>query len=227
MTNETGLQKQEQGPSGPSVQAIIKREEDVLQCVRGVFKTGIHYGRVPGVKGDFLWQAGANTLLSRFGLKADVQLEKATHEEHFIHYVARAKILHGEKVVAECLGSANSREKKYVRKGGEVWDLDNTLLKMAQKRAKVGAVDQLFGVNALIDQMENGSSGSKPLMATGEGNPFTPHEESHTEADLRQAAEEAKTEEEKNAVRANIDACFKAGKITRNVAEHLAMDLGS
>ena len=35
------------------------------------------------------------------------------------------------------------------------------------------------------------------------------------------------TEEEKNAVRANIDACFKAGKITRNVAEHLAMDLGS
>jgi hypothetical protein len=121
------------------------------------------YGIIPGTKKKSLLKPGAEKLLRLFGLGARVRLadKEIDREANLAVFIYRAEVYHlrSNVVIAECEGSANSQEVKYrertvwrkkklangkevsesVKEETPVFDLLNTLMKMSQKRALIGA----------------------------------------------------------------------------------------
>lgn len=121
------------------------------------------FGIIPGTKKKVLFKPGAEKLLKLFGLGSRVRLVDKTvdKEANFAMFIYHAEVYHLRSgvVVADCEGSANSQEVKYkersvkrkkklkngktieeyVHEETPIFDIMNTLMKMAQKRAIVGA----------------------------------------------------------------------------------------
>lgn len=166
-----------------SAAQVVERKQLVDQLIRDNMTVGVDYGKVPGTNKDTLFKGGAEQLAHWFGYAITFpDARKRIHEDWeagvFAYtYVCEIRDRRTESIVAECEGSANSRETKYrwrwafaseVRDAGldpkdlenrtrkskktgkpytvykvendEPFDLLNTLQKMAQKRAMVGAV---------------------------------------------------------------------------------------
>jgi hypothetical protein len=99
------------------------------------------YGNIPGVKEKSLFKAGAERLATLFNL--GVQLHqvsaKEDYDKGFFAYCYRATVRDRTGfILAECEGVCNSKEKKY--RTQDPFSIVNTISKMAQKRAYVGAV---------------------------------------------------------------------------------------
>lgn len=117
------------------------------------------YGVIPGTKKKSLLKPGAEKLLRLFGLGVRVRLADKEIDRHanFAIFTYRAEVysLRGGTVIAECEGATNSQEVKYrertvwrknakgvkesVKEETPICDVLNTLMKMAQKRAIIGA----------------------------------------------------------------------------------------
>lgn len=114
----------------------------IQQVMTSVMHDKEHYGTIPGCgPKPTLLKAGAEKLLLTFRLAPEYEeLPGSKEEADFICYKIRCKLMHittGE-FVGSGLGTCNSREKKY--KNSSPWDVQNTLCKMACKRALVAAV---------------------------------------------------------------------------------------
>jgi hypothetical protein len=121
------------------------------------------YGVIPGTKKKSLLKPGAEKILRLFGLGArnrlaDKEIDRAAN---FAMFTYRCEVYHlrTNVVIAECEGSVNSQEVKYrertvwrkkklangkevsesVKEDTPVCDILNTIMKMAQKRALIGA----------------------------------------------------------------------------------------
>lgn len=196
------------------VQRVVAQTIAVQQVMKAVMRSGEHYGIVPGtrkfddqgkdVSRPSLFQSGADKLCLLFRLRTEYE-DTLTETESFIGIKVRCRLVHiltGE-VWGEGMGSANSREAKYLNqstaklcpscgkpaiirskfdpgwyclpsKGGcsmkfpedspeiagklgqvsndKIWDLHNTMLKMACKRAKVAAVLTATAASDLFTQ---------------------------------------------------------------------------
>ena len=126
-------------PAERSVEELVQRSQKVLEAQKQAMVKGEHYGVIPGTPKPTLLKPGAEKLCALFMLRPEYEV-RSVREEGMISHTARCGVFHiptGAKV-AEGMGSCNSREKKYRK--AEAWDIDNTLLKMACKRALVAAV---------------------------------------------------------------------------------------
>ena len=118
--------------------------ENVESLVREHMREKVDFGTIPGTPKPSLYQAGAERLARFFGLGALVEQTRAVEnwDDGFLLYQYKVGIgpitPNGVVPIAWCEASANSKEKKYVNK--PVYDVANTLMKMAEKRAYVGAV---------------------------------------------------------------------------------------
>lgn len=136
---------------------------EMQRVVDELFVEGEHYGVIVSGQKPTLYKAGAEFLLNLYGF--GVRFEKVKEVEDwdkpFFYYEYKA-IVYSKKhgwVEAECYGSANSREKKfaYDRKGNPqppeyLHSIVNTIQKIAQKRAMVGATLIACRASALFTQ---------------------------------------------------------------------------
>lgn len=122
------------------------------------------YGKITGTKKRSLLKPGAEKLLKLFGLGVRFKLvdKEVDRFANFAMYVYKAEVYHlrTSVIIAECDAAANSQEIKYKSrtswitsgkdKSGKpireskkeetpICDVLNTLMKMAQKRAMIGA----------------------------------------------------------------------------------------
>jgi len=144
----------------PSVAVTLEQMASNLQkldqILRKVMKKGIDYDVIPGTPKPTLLKPGAERLLQAFGLGHRMECvdQKEDWENGFFYYRFKCTIVKTypdyEIVVAECEGSANSKESRY--KNHDVYSLVNTLQKMAQKRALVGAALQATGTSGRFTQ---------------------------------------------------------------------------
>lgn len=118
-----------------------QRLRELQSFVTSVMIDGVDFGVIPGC-GDkkVLLQPGAQKLAEIYGLTASYTIEEKTLDfaQGFVMYTIRCRLSRGDRPVAECVGSCNSRERKY--RNSQCYDVANTVLKMAEKRAYVGAV---------------------------------------------------------------------------------------
>ncbi|NGQ95041.1 hypothetical protein G3578_07560 [Brevibacillus sp. SYP-B805] len=121
-----------------------------------IMRSGVDYDTIPGTPKPTLLKPGAERLLQFYGLGHRIHCVHKTEdwENGFFYYVYRVTIVKTypthEIVVAECEGSANSKEKRY--KNQDVYSIVNTLQKMAIKRALVGATLQATGTSGFFTQ---------------------------------------------------------------------------
>lgn len=117
------------------------------------------YGIIPGTKKKTLLKPGAEKILRLFNLGVRIRLadKEIDRFANFAMFSYRAEVYHLRSglVIAECEGSANSQEVKYrertvwrknqkgvkesIKEETPICDVLNTLMKMAQKRAMIGA----------------------------------------------------------------------------------------
>ncbi len=139
---------------------IRKRTQAVQEVMRGVMKEGTHYGTIPGTPKPSLWKAGAEVLCMTFRLapildshvvvddldsewpysatKRDGSIVQGTCIGFF--EVEATCTIHGPQgeVLSRCSARCNNREAKY--RALSLFEIRNTILKMAEKRAFVSAV---------------------------------------------------------------------------------------
>jgi hypothetical protein len=165
-----------------AVEKLRAQRALLKEYVQSQLRKEVDYGTVPGTPKPTLYKPGAEKLAQLFGLGVEVMLSDRIieREGNFAMFTYRAKIYplrSPEFVIATCEGSCNSQEKKYAKRkkykkvpmprqdgtfyekrveDGEedtpVTDVLNTLIKMAQKRAYVGAVILATGASDFFTQ---------------------------------------------------------------------------
>ena len=136
-------------------------EQDVAQQLKAIttfqaviknqFKDKHHYGVIPGTGNKpTLLQPGAQTICTLLGLQPQYEIidKQEDYTKGFFSYTIRCRLIGTDGCIhADQIASANTKETKWERdwkynedgtpKG--VGNMANTVLKMAQKRALVGA----------------------------------------------------------------------------------------
>ena len=181
--NQTDFKK-DMSLTGDDIQRVISHLEIVKEAVSKVLKEGIDsdYAIVPGTKKKALLKPGAEKIMKLFGLGVRfIPGEKEFDRyENFAMFSYTAEVYHLRSgiSVATCEGTCNSWEKKYkersIYKHGQfagtestpVCDILNTLKKMAQKRAMVGAVILATGASDYFTQDEEEIEANAPQKKT-------------------------------------------------------------
>jgi len=162
-------------PVAPPAQ-IIAQQNEMRAFIKEVLEEGRDYGLIPGVDKPSLLQPGAQRINVGFGViphYTTIEVErdhdrvvewskrKKIYENKqwtggwsiesgtsigVYRYVVRCELVHRETgiVVGESLGACSTLEAKYIDRPRES---ENTCLKMAQKRAFVGATLTCYGLS--------------------------------------------------------------------------------
>lgn len=133
------------------MERVLKHYGDLVSLVSQVLQSGVDYGIIPGTKKPSLYKPGAEKIIKLFGLRQRLELiskiEDWTGAEHNVdfplfsfHYKCQLLTGSGE-LVAEGEAVCSSAEWKYRKQGVQgIYNSINTICKMSQKRAMVGAV---------------------------------------------------------------------------------------
>jgi hypothetical protein len=136
-------------------QAVVAQQQAVYGAMKSAMKDGNHYGVIPGCQKPSLLKPGAEKLCVMFRLDPQYEVEDAKEEDTFIMYRVKCTLWHMPtgKRVGSGIGACNSKEKKYKRQGDvNAWDVQNTILKMAEKRALVAATLNATGASDIFTQ---------------------------------------------------------------------------
>lgn len=125
---------------------LVQQHAKIQEAMKEVMKPGLHFGMVykddgtAAFKKPMLLKPGAEMLCKLFHLRPHYEELGAVHRDNLIGYRFRCVLVHFPTglEIAEGLGSCNSRERKYKRE--DAWNIDNTIVKMAAKRALMAAV---------------------------------------------------------------------------------------
>lgn len=122
------------------IQNTMNKISQFQSVVKNTLSQNHDYGIIPGTGNKpTLLKPGAEKLLMLMGLRSEFEIADSTRdwEKGFFQYQVKCKLIKGDLVVTEGMGSCNSKERKYIKQ--DPFSIDNTILKMAKKRALVDA----------------------------------------------------------------------------------------
>ncbi|MBI3543553.1 MAG: hypothetical protein HY075_09800 [Deltaproteobacteria bacterium] len=140
--------------SPPPVRGLSRTRIDEMRNQLGLLQEfvskvmirGEHYGIIPGTSKPTLLKAGAEFLREAYGFEVRSQCverkftpaEQTEQKKDYIEFTYRVELLQDGRTVGICEGSCNNYERRYLNLSP--FAVLNTIQKMAQKRAYVGAV---------------------------------------------------------------------------------------
>lgn len=161
---------------------LITYHEEVTQIIQKALKLGTDYGSIPGTDKLTLLKPGAERLSIAFGAAPEYEVvgSEIDHDRAVTYskkrkvwnnkyqgdrtftmqseegtslglyrYVIKCRLVRQGRVLAEGIGTCSTLESKYIDRPR---DCENTVMKMAQKRAFVGAVLNAFGLSDRFTQ---------------------------------------------------------------------------
>ena len=168
-------------PAAP-IADLMAAHGELTEVIQKCMKTGMDYGIIPGTKRETLFKAGAERLLFAFGLYADFEIieQDVDHDRAFsvkrkvwrnqfkgdkeftwneeeafglYRFVSKCRLINRKtgEIVGTGTGICSSLESKYSDRPREV---ENTILKMADKRAMIAATLITFGLSDRFTQDE-------------------------------------------------------------------------
>ena len=137
-----------------SLQQAKDRIKELQDFIRYMMVSGIDYGIIPGCEKPALFKAGAEKLCDIYGFSRTLEVTNRIEDwqNGFFHYEVKVMILNKKTgiIEAEGVGSCNTREKKYQK--SEPYNIINTVLKMAKKRALIDAVLSATRTSGIFSQ---------------------------------------------------------------------------
>ena len=165
-----------------AAQQVLQHAVVVQEVMQAVMKPEIHFGKIPGTDKPTLFQPGADKLLMAFRIAPEFGIEDLSTADCVRYRVTCRGVHQVSGVaLGSCVGEASSNEEKYkwrravndkefdatpithrrVKYGKnydvkqirtEPADVANTVLKMAEKRAKIGMVLNVTGASDMFGQ---------------------------------------------------------------------------
>jgi hypothetical protein len=131
---------------------VMSRINQFQQLVQKNLKQDLDYGIIPGTKKPTLLKPGAEKILMLLGLRSEFEIVNETRdfERGFFQYQIKCKLYKGDMIITEGMGACNTKESKY--KNSDGFSVDNTVLKMAKKRAMVDAALLVGSLSDLFTQ---------------------------------------------------------------------------
>ena len=122
------------------------------QVVQKQLKQNHDFGVIPGTPKPTLLKPGAEKILMLLGLRSEFDVVDSTRdfEKGFFQYQVKCSLYKGDMLITQGLGAANNREKRYLKQ--DPYSVDNTVLKMAKKRALVDAALLVGSLSDLFSQ---------------------------------------------------------------------------
>lgn len=179
---------------------VLEVQEATRELIAQTLKEDRDYGTIPGTKKPTLYKPGAERINAAFGCAAQYKIiEKEIDHDRLTAYVKRSwkwgqakgekiwseeagqalglyryvllcQLVHRESgvTIGEGVGSCSTMEAKYIDRPR---DLENTVLKMAKKRAYVDATLTTFGLSEQFTQdVEDMDLGDRGGNGSGHGN---------------------------------------------------------
>lgn len=171
-----------QGTGRLSATEVVQHALVVQEVLRAVMKPDVHYGKIPGTDKQTLFQPGADVLCMTFRIAPEFTIEDLSTVDAVRYRVTCRGVHQLSGVtLGSCVGEASSGEEKYKWrraasekeyeltavthrriKYGKSWetkqvrtepaDVANTVLKMAEKRAKIGMVLNVTACSDMFGQ---------------------------------------------------------------------------
>lgn len=149
------------------IETVMAKIASFQAIVHRTLKQNLDYGIIPGTgTKPTLLKPGAEKITMLLGLRSEFVADKTMDIDNgLIHYLVTAKLYKGNLLITEGIGTANSKENKYAKQNP--YSVDNTLLKMAKKRALVdaallvGSLSDIF-TQDLEDMDLDGNKPAKP-----------------------------------------------------------------
>lgn len=134
------------------VQATMQKISQFQKVIQSTLRPKHDYGIVPGSQKPTLLKPGAEKILMMMGLRSKFEIVDSTRdfEKGFFQYQVRCKLYKGDMLITEGLGACNTKERKYIKQ--DPYTLDNTVLKMAKKRALVDATLLVASLSDIFTQ---------------------------------------------------------------------------
>lgn len=141
------------GAKGRTVEEAKEFDDEMNRFIDTVLIAGVDYGIIPNCKKPTLLKSGAEKILNYLGLIVRVEVVNRIEEYNtgFFAYETKVFLIDYNGVVrGEGIGIVNSREGKYAKTNG--FAVQNTILKMAKKRALVDATLNVGNLSARFTQ---------------------------------------------------------------------------
>ena len=141
------------GTRGLTVEEAKSFDDEMNRFIDTVLIAGVDYGIIPNCKKPTLLKSGAEKILNYLGLIARTEISNRVEDYNigFFSYEVKVYLIDYNGVVkGEGIGLTNTREGKYAKSSG--YAVQNTVLKMAKKRALVDAALNVGNLSARFTQ---------------------------------------------------------------------------
>lgn len=136
--------------------AVDALEAQVLliqEAMERTLKRDVHYGTIPGTQKPSLWQPGAEMLCQMFKFQTDMT-RTGDHEDWdkgVFSYTYKCRLMNRDgDLITEREATCSSKEPNY--SGKNAFQIRETLMQMAQKRAYVSVVRGAGAASAIFSQ---------------------------------------------------------------------------
>ncbi len=155
---------------GLTVEEATSFDKEMGRFIDTVLVAGVDYGVIPHCSKPTLLKPGAEKIMNFLGLIARTEICNRVEEyanDGFFCYTFKVSLIDYNGVIkGEGLGICNSKEPKYAKNSG--FSIQNTVLKMAKKRALVDAILNVGCLSARFTQdMED--QNLEPDQSNGKG----------------------------------------------------------
>lgn len=138
---------------GLTVEEAKEFDDEMNRFIDTVLIAGIDYGLIPHCNKPTLLKSGAEKVLNYLGLIARTKVSNRVEDYNagFFSYEAKVYLIDSHGIIrGEGIGITNTREGRYAKASG--YAVQNTVLKMAKKRALVDAALNVGNLSARFTQ---------------------------------------------------------------------------
>ncbi len=134
------------------VTGTIAKIGQFQKVVQSQLRQNHDFGVIPGTPKPTLLKPGAEKILMLLGLRSEFAIADSTRDfdKGFFQYQVCCSLFKGDMLITQGLGAANNRERRYLKQ--DPYSVDNTVLKMAKKRALVDAALLVGSLSDIFSQ---------------------------------------------------------------------------